>query len=220
MLILYPLLTIAKWVIRASGGRDFSFEVLYDAVFKNLNEQSYLDLIYFGLEHIIGRLQLTSILNEIINMKDKLQFLYQKNDFQPFWMEGLHGIFIERLFYGEKTRNLGVAFTEYANFNWIFEVGDWNINVSLPAWFFISPWFSILYLLYIFSLCFFSVFLVKLIGQTNSARDLIWLSWLVYLVPLWLGTFVALIYTLFVFLLLKCFFATKVHQNASSTLLQ
>lgn len=220
VLILYPLLTIAKWVIRASGGRDFSFEVLYDAVLKNLNEQSYLDLIYFGLEHIIGRLQLTSILNEIINMKDKLQFLYQNNDFQPFWMEGLHGILIERLFYGEKTRNLGVAFTEYANFNWVFEVGDWNINASLPAWFFISPWSSVLYLLYIFSLCFFSVFLVKLIGQTNSARDLIWLSWLVYLVPLWLGTFVALIYALFVFLLLKCFFATKVHQNASSTLLQ
>ncbi|MCU7995605.1 oligosaccharide repeat unit polymerase [Shewanella glacialipiscicola] len=203
ILFLYPILSIFKWLMRASAGSSIDFQKIIAEVSHNLNGQDYFELVQFGIEHIIGRIQLTSILVEVINLKDRLQTHFISGDFQPFWMEGLHGIFIERLFLGYKSNNIGVAFTEYANFGWAFDVGDWNINVSLPAWFFISPYLSVFYLIYIFLLCFFSVLLIKLIGETDESKDLVWLTWLVYLLPLWLGTFVAFIYALIVFLVLK-----------------
>ncbi|GAB1152048.1 MAG: oligosaccharide repeat unit polymerase [Shewanella algae] len=203
VLFLYPILSVFKWLMRASAGSSIGFHEIIAKGSDNLTGQNYFELVQFGIEHIIGRLQLTSVLVEVINLKDSLQAHFINGDFLPFWMEGLHGIFIERLFLGYKTKNIGVAFTEYANFGWVFDVGDWNINVSLPAWFFISPYLSVFYIVYILFLCLVSVLLIKLIGETEESKDLVWLTWLVYLVPLWLGTFVAFIYALIVFLILK-----------------
>jgi len=203
IITLYPILSIFKWIMRSAAGKDIDFSYIITESSSNLAEQDYIQLILFGLEHIIARLQLTSILVDVINLKESLQLHFRNGDFLPFWMEGLHGIFIERLFYGEKTMTVGVAFTEYASFGWVFDIGDWNINVSLPAWFFITPYLSVIYVFYIMLLCFISIFFVKLIGENEGAKDLIWLTWLVYLIPLWLGTFVAFIYALLVFLIIK-----------------
>lgn len=203
VIVLYPILSIFKWIMRASRGDSINLSEVISKSGSDLANQDYFQLIQFGLEHIIARLQLTSVLVEVINLKESLQSHFSNGDFLPFWMEGLHGILIERLFFGEKTKSIGVAFTEYANFGWAFEVGDWNINVSLPAWFFISPYLSVVYVIYIVFLCFLSVFFVKLIGETEGAKDLLWLTWFVYIIPLWLGTFVAFIYALLVFFIIK-----------------
>ena len=207
ILVVYPLLSVVKWVMRASGGESIPVKDIATNLSTNLAGQDYIQLIHAGFEHIISRLQLTSVLTEVINMKDKLQVHYEAGHFLPFWMEGLHGIVIERLLYDQKTMYLGTAFTEYANFGWEFVVGDWNINLSLPAWFIIAPYFSVFYIIYILLLCFFSIMLMKSIGETKSSNDLIWLVWFVYLIPLWLGTFVAFIYAMFVFLILKFIFS-------------
>lgn len=203
ILVLYPFLSVVKWVMRASGGESLPLKELVANGTANLVGQDYVQLIFDGIEHIIGRLQLTSVLTEVINIKSTLQLHYETGDYLPFWMEGLHGIVIERLFYDGRTMYLGTAFTEYANFGWDFVVGDWNINVGLPAWFIIAPYLSVLYIVYILSLCFLSFFIIKLIGETKASVDLLWLVWCVYLIPLWLGTFVAFIYALFVFLSMK-----------------
>lgn len=203
VLVLYPILSITKWVMRASGEESFQLKEVVANAMAYLVGQDYTQFILDGITHIIGRLQLTSVLTEIINIQSTLQIHYEAGDYLPFWMEGLHGIVIERLFYGDKTMYLSTAFTEYANFGWDFTVGDWNINVGLPAWLIITPYLSVFYLFYIFVLCFLSFFLMKLIGETEGSNDLIWFSWLIFLIPLWLGTFVAFIYAMFVFLTIK-----------------
>jgi hypothetical protein len=199
--LLYPLLSIFKWSVRTSVGKDISLYEILKQGWTAVSDSNYFDLIWFGLEHIVARLQLTAPLVELVRLKETFQVQFLNGHFLPFWLEGLHGIFIERMYYGIKTHNLSVAFTEYATFNWIFEVGDWNINPSLPSWFFITPHLSFIFILYLFFLCFLSLFLSRIISSKESLSDLIWLSWLLYLIPLWLGTFVAFIYALLFFLL-------------------
>ena len=118
-------------------------------------------------------------------------------------MEGLHGIIIERLTSGDRSNSISVDFTKYLDTGNIFNIGDWNINIGYPSWFFIAPYLSCFYILYTILLGFISFFLTKKIGYSSSSKDLLWLAWLLYLLPPWFNVFVLFIYSQIIFLLLK-----------------
>ena len=153
--------------------------------------------------HLIGRFQVTSMVVEVIRMSDLIQVEFTNGKFTPFWLEGLHGIIFNRLFTAEKYIPIGVAFTQYGDFGAQFDVGDWNTNIGYVGWFFIAPYLIPLYIFYTFLLGFFSFYLVKKIGISESSKDMLWLAWLVYLMPPWFAAFTGFIYTLFLFLVIK-----------------
>lgn len=204
---LYPLISSLKWGMRAVAAAGLSLDILIDGLSRNLEAADFLTLIGGGLEHLIGRLQSTSMVVEVMRLSDLLQVKFAAGEFAPFWKEGMHGILFDRLFIGEKQLYIGVAFTKFADFGFIYDVGDWNVSLGYPSWFFIAPWQSPTYILYTLFLCFVSFYLVKKIGTSMLSRDMLWYSWLGYLLAPWFQTFTAFIYALFVFLVLKILMA-------------
>ena len=194
LLLFYPVLNSIKFYVRLGMPEGGIAQFL---------DESYLSSIYHGVLHLIERIQITSVLVEVIRIKDTLGDAFSSGAFSPFWHEGLHGIIYDRLFDIPKKYPLSVAFTEYGSFNWEFEVGNWNTNTSLASWFFIAPSLSVFYVFYIFLVCFISYFIMMKISSKDSAKDLLWLSWLFYVIPPWFGTFIQFIYALIVFLFLK-----------------
>ena len=209
LLLSYPILLNLKWLFRASVGSGLGLESIADALFDNLDSQDYLVMIGSGVDHIIGRIQVISLVVEVMRLRDLLQSEFLNGGFTPFWMEGLHGVIYERLFIGERSMPIGVAFTQYAEFNWEFEVGNWNTNIGYVGWFFIAPYLVPVYIAYTLFLCFVSFYVLKKIGATQLSKDMLWFVWLVYLMAPWLAVFVNFIYALCVFFVIKYIFSRK-----------
>jgi hypothetical protein len=204
---LYPLMSILKWVMRASSIYGISLDSIAEGISSNLSSADYITLIVDGITHLIGRIQSISPMVDVIRLSDFLQVKFSKGEFTPFWMEGLHGITLNRLFVGDRPMYIGVAFTNYEDFSFHYDVGDWSVSLGYASWFFITPHLIPLYILYTFVLGLFSFWLIKKIGWTVLTEDMLWFSWLLYILAPWLATFIAFLYALFVFLILKILFA-------------
>lgn len=203
IIFLYPFVLSFKWAFRVSGFSDeLASEGITDALLL-FSESDYISIIFDTIGQIVSRLQITSIVEEVIRYSTVLQNQFDLNVFRPFWMEGLHGIVYDRMFLSKKSIDVGVAFTMMEHFGNAFEIGSWNVNIGWVGWLFISPYWIPVFIIYTTLLCFLSVFFAKKIGMNPLFSDLIWLSWLVYLIPGWLGAFVGFIYALLVFLIFK-----------------
>lgn len=206
VIFLYPVLASLKWFLRASAGTDLSVASIGTGLGDAFKGVDYFSLIGDGVSHLIGRFQVTSIVVEVMRLSDLLQVEFANQKFTPFWLEGLHGIVFSNLFSGEKYLSVGVAFTKYGNFGSGFDIGDWNTNIGYVGWFFVAPYLTPIYIFYTLVLGLISFYLVKKIGISESSKDMLWLVWLVYLMPPWLAAFVGFIYALFLFLIMKIVF--------------
>lgn len=203
VVVLYPVFTNLKWLFRLSA-TGVPLGDLATTLFDNASQLDFFALLGEGVGHIVGRLQVTSLVVEVIHLRDFLQAKFAAGEFMGFWSEGLHGIIYDRLFSAQKSVSIGVAFTQYGPFDASSgAAGDWNTNIGYVGWFFIAPFLAPLYLAYTFFLAWLSFYLLKKLGDSDSARDMLWLAWLVYLLPPWFAVFTTFIYALFVFLLLK-----------------
>jgi hypothetical protein len=207
VLAVYPILLNLKWLFRAAASSDVSIVDGIGGVAQSLSAEDYLQIISAGFMQIVGRLQLTSSVEEVIRYSSQLQHAYELGLFKPFWLEGIHGIAFDRLAYGENRPALGVAFTAIGEFSGDFDVGSWNTNTGWVGWFFVVPALGPIFVIYSCALAYLSLFMAKNIGMNKLLENLVWLSWLLYLMPGWLGAFVAFIYALFVFLVLKILFS-------------
>jgi hypothetical protein len=203
VLLIYPLISNLKWIMRASAGVELTLWDLFNGFEVFLNSASYGELLFSGMLHLISRIQSVSLVVETIRMSDILQATYNNGLILPFWKEGLLGAIFDRAFGVEKVWPIGVAFTELYFHGGISEVGDWNTSLGYVSWFFIAPYYSLIYVLYTLLLMIISVILIKKIGATSLAKDILWFCCLVYLMAPWPGVFVGYVYALLFFLLLK-----------------
>ncbi len=203
VLLLYPFILNLKFAIRASASLNITLDQLIQNFLQQINANEYSLLFGNALQQLVGRLQVTSILVEVIRLQDVLQEKFANGDFAPFWLEGLHGIFYYKIILGRFPVWLGSYFTQYIGSP--LNLGDWNVNVSLAAWFFVAPYLSIIYITYILFICFISYYLTRKIHGDNieSEKDMLWITWLLYILPPWFSVMVAFIFALGIFLLLK-----------------
>jgi hypothetical protein len=204
-LAVYPVLLLVKFAFRLylgeTGDQPLDYYLL--ELMNDGKRDGYFYAFYSGIEHIIGRLQTVSIVAEIYRLSDLLQNLYYQGGFFPFWLEGLHGIILDKLLGESRNVPLGTAFTGIGDFNWQFNVGDWNTNPGFSGWIVLNPLWLGGYLLYTALLCLLSVVFTKLIGESDLRDDMLWYSWAFYLMPAWLGVFFLFIYTLGLFFFIK-----------------
>lgn len=203
VVVCYPVLINLKWIIRASSQAGIGLAEVQEGLSAMFASADYLTLIGDGLMQIVGRFQTTANVVEVMRIRELLQDEYGAGQFTPFWREGLHGIALERLYFGARSVPIGIAFTDYAALGHGVEVGSWNTNIGYVGWLFIAPWGIPLYLLYTLLLGYISVFLMKKLGQTAQTADMIWLTWLLYLLPPWHAMFVGFLYAMTVFLGLR-----------------
>ena len=132
----YPLIDALKWYVRSSA-KNMSEMSLWDAIDtirEHVVSLDYAELFSSSLLQIVGRLQTSSSLIEIWRNIDFIRYEFELERFLPFWMEGIHGVVVQRLFYESKTMLAGVAMTKYLNYGWDAQVGDWITNIAFPSW--------------------------------------------------------------------------------------
>jgi hypothetical protein len=214
---LYPVIISLKWIFRSMATANIKgLAAIFETLRQSLEIQDYWNLITDGFLHILGRLQTTSSVVEMIHLQDFLQYELASNKFTPFWMEGLHGLIFQKFFFDTRILPIGVAITKYINFGWNFEVGSWNMNIGHVGWFFIDPFNAPFYILYNLFLGFLSVFLLKKIGMSDQARDMVWYAWLIYLMAPWHMAYINFVYAMMLFLIIKLFI-NNINQQTYTT---
>jgi len=201
-LLLYPIINVLKWTIRGFAGGEFDFFLLLGAVTDYISLDEYLSLVSDGFNHLVGRVQTTSMLVEVMRLQPVLSKAFENSNFIPFWKEGIIGIAYDTLIYGVKGIPLNVIFPMYANLGSIDDLGNWNTNTGFASWLLIAPLWSPIYIFYVLALCFISSFLMKKLSSSSSAMDGLWFAWLMYLLPPWFGAFIGYIQALFIFYIL------------------
>lgn len=217
LLLIYPAILNVKMAIRAAGDGGLSFNEILTIGAATFAGGDFISLAADGIFSLVGRIQIASILVEVIRLKDVLHSEFMNGSFSPFWLEGLHGVVLNRMT-GETSISIATKFPEYANFPGNYELGQWNTNIGYVGWFFIAPIFIPLYVLYTFILASLSVFLTKKISNENSAGDVVWIAWAVYLLAPWLNVFVTFIYALMLFYFLKIIFSISLNSSAERPL--
>jgi len=197
----YPFISNLKFLFRGSISTDF---VLLDALAGYVNQlvvDDYFRIVVGAFQHLVGRIQITSAVEEVIRNGAALRASLDSDAFAPFWLEGLHGIAYDRLFLPDVRPTLGFELAYQINSAKV----RFNVNPGWVGWLYVAPYLIPVYCIYTMALCFASFWFAKKIGSHAMLFDLIWLSWFSFLVTGWLATFVAFIYALAVYLLLTIF---------------
>lgn len=198
IIFLYPPLYLTKLYIRSFGSMGFSglvFSFDIDNFLYFFNSLSLFDSITLSLTQIFERLQIISSAVAIYQYSSNLYSDLNHGLIYPMWMEGIHGIAIDRIFGGPVLQNLGVSFAQYLDP--LSSDINWNSNPTFVGWLLIDPSMSLLYVSYAVLLCLISMILVKRMSSKMLSLDMVWYAWLVYLVPGWFGAFFLFIYSLF-----------------------
>jgi hypothetical protein len=199
--LVYPVLLHLKWVMRGATSTDFS--TLIGLFFNVLASKDYFEFMGESIVQLVSRLQHTSIVVEIIQYHELLQLQFDKGGILPFWNDGLPQLAYRRLMGIQAPPSVGVALTDLLMPKYEFELGSWNINVGFTGWFFIVPYLVPLYLFYNFILCLLSVFFIKQLNCKENSFDVLWITWLIFLLPGWSASFVGFIYSIFIFIILN-----------------
>ena len=203
-LVLYPVVLAVKWYLRASSfAPTGSFMDVIDGL-PSPTSDDYALLFQTGIHQLMGRLQLASNVVDLWANARTVQTAFQDHQILPFWLEGLHGIIFNRVT-GHDALPISGWFTNVGDFppRPLEADSDWNTNTSWIGWFIACPELIPLYLLYTFALCYISMRLMAKTSRNRISRDFIWLAWLLYLLPGWLGAFTSFIYGQVVFLAIR-----------------
>jgi hypothetical protein len=201
IILVYPFILNMKWLFRAAGGDNFNMAGEISGFFDYFSMGDYFSIFLDSAGHLLARLQITSPVDGVMRLSHSLQSAYDSGVIKPFWLEGLHGIAFDKLFLPGNRPALGnevVRLGGYGTFD-----ASFNINPGWVGWFFVAPIWIPIFLIYTGVLCCLSIFIARKIGDSLLLRDVVWLIWLVLLIPGWLGQFVAFIYALLVFLVFQ-----------------
>lgn len=204
MFFLYPYLLYIKLVLRTVGSNSGVTDGFFAIFMQVIESRGYLEFLEEGITHLIGRLQYTSIVVEILHYRDQIITLNEQGAILPFWQDGLPQLAYRKALGIQAPFNLGVVLTDFFFPQQEF-VGRWNINPGLAAWFIITPLWSLPYLLYILLLCFLSIWCMKQFPLTNASLDAVWLAWLVFLLPGWINAFIGFIYSILLMMIIVKF---------------
>jgi hypothetical protein len=182
---IFPFIQSIKLVIRESANNS---NVQYMQLISQIFDFDKLVDIFLGsLNTIIDRLQIISHSIVSYQFSTQLNSLYEFDRILPFWLEGIHGVAFYRLIGGELPDNIGIQFGKLLDPSNI-DV-NWNVNPGLFVWWYMNPFMGIFFSIYICILLYLTISMVKNIhANTAEVREVIWFSWLAFLIPGWTGS--------------------------------
>ncbi len=201
ILLLFPFLQILKLGIRASAmGSTLDYANLISSLSSNIEIENFLNIFYDTFQILVDRLQILSQYIVIFQNSEALFEQYQSGHILPFWLDGIHGVAYYRFIGDVMPDNLGVHLAKLLD-PLSIDV-NWNSNPGLLAWILIYPGISPVYVLYIFFVLYCSLILIKGIRHRKpEVTDLVWFSWLAYLIPGWTGSLYLFLHSTIVFYL-------------------
>lgn len=196
LIVGYPVIYFGKLLVRFYASQpdaDFStFWSLYEAI-------SIFDALGIAVQQVFDRLQLISSSIAVHEIAPALRADYYNGLIQPFWLEGLHGLVLDRVLGAPEPLNLGQVLALQFD---PLSVVNWNANPTLIGWFFILPQYAVLNFLYALLLGTAFVLLGRMLKNTPESSDMMWYAWLVLLIPGWYGAMFLYVYAMFLFVIM------------------
>jgi hypothetical protein len=208
---IFPLIQSIKLVLRASA-TDLNIKYS-DLIIEIFDLDKLTDLFSNSFNIISDRLQIISHNIVSFQSSDLLNYIYESDQILPFWLEGIHGVAFYRLIGSELPDNIGIQFGKLLDPSNV-DV-NWNVNPGLFVWWFMDPFLGILYSIYILFILYMTISLVKSIhANTPETSDVIWFSWLAFLMPGWTGSIYLFFHATLLFYL--CHFIGGIFINKPS----
>ena len=206
----YPLIYFGKLFIRFYASQQNPDLSAFWSLYQSIN---LFDALGIAVQQAFGRLQLISSSIAVHEIAPALRADYYNNMFQPFWLEGLHGLVLDRLLGKPDALNVGQVLA--LQFDPLSLV-NWNANPTLIGWFFILPQYAVLNFLYALLLGTVFVLMGRMLKQTPESRDMMWYAWLILLIPGWYGAMFLYVYVMFLFVALHVIFGRRKHAGRNA----
>ncbi len=205
--LLYPFLYYGKIFARYYG---FASDATFNDFLNTLSSFDLLNLLSDAIIQIGDRIQLISSSISTYQISNQLGELISIGLVTPFWLEGIHSLAWDRLFYESHRLNVGQAIANILDPNSI-DI-NWNSNPTLIGWFFILPFFGIFNIIYASILVLLASTLIKPISKDEVTKDFFWYMILVLLIPGWYGAYILFIYGCFLYFILHILFFVKMRS--------
>ena len=204
IILIYPVIYYFKLYLRYKS-IDSS---MLDSFVLDLNTSDILSIFYISISQIGDRLQLLSSAISTYEMSESLNHAIAIGKIHPFWLEGIHGVAIDRLFFntnnrlsiGEEISTLLDPFSTQVN---------WNSNPTFVGWFFVEPFFAIINILYASFLVVVATVFMKSIIISEASKDMLWYMVLVLMVPGWYGAYFLFVYSCILFFAMHLLISNK-----------
>jgi hypothetical protein len=199
LLVLFPFLQILKLAIRASAiGGSLDFADLITLLSSGFEVENLINVFYAAFQIFVDRLQILSQYIVVFQNAGSLYEQYQNGNILPYWLEGIHGVAYYRFLGDAMPDNLGMHLAKLLDP--LNTDVNWNSNPGLLAWIIINPSASIAYGSYLFCIVYCTLIFIKsLRHEQPEVRDVVWFSWLVYLIPGWTGSLFLFLHSAVVF---------------------
>ena len=193
-ILIYPLVLNFKLSIRdVHNGGDIPYAIGISYI-----ADTYPEALTVSMDQLLSRFQIISHSIAFSNSSNIFKEMIGNGFVYPTWLEGIHGIALDRILNEPMRESIASAFAHYIDPNSI-DV-NWNANPTLVGLMSIDPCFGIPTLVYVSLLCWLSSYFFAKSIKTESGRDILWYAWLVYINPGWLGAFILYIYSQALFL--------------------
>lgn len=195
----YPLVYAIKLQVRlqAVGGDTISIVEIARGVATSLSAEDIGTLTADASLQVVERLHLVSNTIAVVQQRHALLADVERGDVAPFWLEGLHGVAIDRLTGHEPRPDIGAALAQ--RIDPLAEDVNWNSNPGLWGWPALLPELTPVYLAWIGVLMVVPIALGLRLAASVLAMDMLWFAMFNYIVPGWIGSAVLFMHTMLIF---------------------
>ena len=208
-----PVLIELKWVIRELGTAGvLSFSEVFLRLTTFVVEMDWWAEFSDIVRPIVMRFQHLANVVGIIDISTDLSRGLANGEFKYFFQEGLPQYTIERMLGISVLPDIHVALLTYLIPEQLPVDTITNTHVGLVGWLWISPYLIPFYFMYLLLLSFLGIWLAKKAGGQGLLIDIIWFSWLGYLMNGWFAAYLEFIQALVVLLCIR-FLLTKLLRD-------
>ena len=215
-----PVLIELKWVIRELGtGGVLSLDEVSSRLMESIIDMDWWAAFSDSMRPIVMRFQHLANVIGIIDVSTDLSRGLTNGEFKNIFEEGLPQYTVEKIFGISVLPDIHVALLTYLIPEQLPVDTITNTHVGLVGWFWISPSLVPFYLLYLLVLSWLGMWLAKKAGGEGLLIDIIWFSWLGYLMNGWFAAYIEFMQALVVLVCIRALASRVVssrHVDATS----
>lgn len=198
-ILVIPIASFLKYYFRLKEAN--AVDLLSAFNFASLTWSDILDIYNTAIIGLTERLQQFSSLAVIWDKQAILNASVESGFTKLFLLDGFFGFFLLRILGIPESYDLGSSIISILlGFDPL--TSSYATHVGIFGWLIVTPEYFLVYILYLATLMYLSIKLVKYC-QSKGVRELNWLAWLLFLMHGWFGVFISYLLSGFIYGYLK-----------------
>ena len=199
-----PVLVELKWIIRELGAVGaLSLDEGSSRLLSFLVSMNWWEALFDSVRPIVMRFQHLANVIGIMDVSTNLSGGLANGEFKYFFEEGLPQYTFQKIFGISVLSDIHVMLLTYLIPEQLPVDAITNTHVGLVGWFWISPFLVPFYLFYLLLLSWLGMWLAKKAGGGGLLIDIIWFSWLGYLMNGWFAAYIEFMQALVVLIFIR-----------------